>query len=143
MVLSIPSDILAAIMRHLRIHSLRPLLLLTAAMLLRGFVPAGYMPAAAGSGFLFEFCPEGVPAGFMQVLSGDTGQSVHQHGHDHGDESGDGHHCPIGHMLSSAAAVDDAQAADIVAAPRADVTVTPYYFTIAPRANYEPRGPPA
>ena len=30
------------------------------------------MPASVGSGLLFEFCPEGVPARFMQFVSGDV-----------------------------------------------------------------------
>ena len=56
--------------RHTR---LKPLLLLSAALLLRAVSPAGYMPAAAGTGLLFEFCPEGIPAGFMQVLAATPG----------------------------------------------------------------------
>ena len=65
-------------MNRIRHRHLKPMLLLSAALLLRAAIPAGYMSATAGSGLLFEFCPEGIPAEFMQILAGDSG---HEHGH--------------------------------------------------------------
>ncbi len=116
-------------------------LLLSAVLLLRAVIPAGYMPAGAGSGLLFELCPEGVSAEFMQVL---TGESAHDHGHmDHGETNHDDHRCPIGHMLTSAAAIDDAWQADITTtAPITAVTPT-YSYRSVPRTHYNSRGPPA
>lgn len=114
------------------------LLLLGAALLLRVAIPAGYMPSAAGSGFLFEFCPENVPVKFMQMLAGDHGHHSHHGSHD------DNHHCPVGHLLSSAIAVgDQVQLATIPAAPEFDAI--PYNLGVgaATPRNYDSRGPPA
>ena len=80
------------------------MLLLLAALLLRAGIPDGYMPSAPGSGQLFELCPAGVPAGFMQALSG-SGQH-HHHNSDASESHYDASHCPIGHLLSAAVAVD-------------------------------------
>lgn len=123
--------------RQLRRHS--GLLLLGAALLLRAAIPAGYMPAAAGTGLLFELCPENVPVEIMQMLAGDHGQ--HQHHADHGDED---HRCPVGHLLLSAFAVDNqVQFAALPAAP--GYGLIPEYFRAAsaPRTAYRSRGPPA
>ena len=115
--------------------------MLAAALLLRAAIPAGYMPAVSGSGFLFEFCPEGVPAEFVEFLTGGTGQH-HTHDssdhHDHG-----GHQCPVGHMLLSAAAVDHGWQSDAVPlAPFQAETGEHAYFE-ASQPNYRSRGPPA
>ena len=124
-------------MNRFRHHRLQPLLLLSAALLLRAAIPAGYMPAAAGSGLLFEFCPEGISAEFMQIL---TGNAEHDHG---GGAENDNHKCPVGHMLLSAAAVDSAE--QIILAPIAQPlsTKSPYSFTSVSRPHYRSRGPPA
>ena len=89
------------------------MLLAALAMLaLRALTPEGYMPAAQGSGLLFELCPEGVPAEFMQALSG--GGHHHHHGaSDSGDSAADTGDCPIGHMLSSAVAHDADDVSDV------------------------------
>jgi hypothetical protein len=119
-----------------------PLLLLLAALLLRASIPAGYMPAALGSGLLFEFCPSGVPAEFMQALAGSAGHHHHVSAQDQGGHF-DAEQCPIGHMLSSAVAFDDYWTdgpetdAAIVFEPAVDV------FTSTSRAVYRARGPPA
>lgn len=127
-------------MNRIRHTSLTPLLMLSAALLLRAVIPAGYMPAAAGSGLLFEFCPEGVPSEFMQVLSGDT---AHDHGHSgHSDHSSDTHHCPVGHLLLSAAAVDDAPQPIVVPATVPVTTTSTYSYSSVSRSNYHSRGPP-
>ena len=81
------------------------LLVALAVLSLRALAPDGYMPAPAGSGLLFELCPEGVPAEVMQALSG--GGHHHHHGATGaGDSSVGSADCPIGHMLSSFAAHD-------------------------------------
>ena len=117
------------------------LLLLLATLLLRAGIPDGYMPAAQGSGLLFELCPAGVPAGFMQALSG----SGHHH---HGDTAEaeshfDASQCPIGHLVSPAVAVDDSWQSSI--APDLPVFITNPVQRPASRAptSHRSRGPPA
>lgn len=71
------------------------------------------MPAAAGSGLLYELCPEGVPAEVMQALLG--GGHHHHHGAPaSGDSEAGTIECPIGHMLSSAVAHDAQAVTDVV-----------------------------
>ncbi len=127
------------VMNRFRHHRLKPLLLLSAALLLRAAIPAGYMPAAAGSGLLFEFCPEGISVEFMQILAGDSGHDHAGHG---GTDDGD-HKCPVGHMLLSAAAVDNADHTESAPIPQVLLAVTPYSFTSASHTYYRSRGPPA
>ena len=90
------------------------MLLAALAMLaLRALTPEGYMPAAQGSGLLFELCPEGMPVEVMQALSGGG------HHHHHHDASGSDNgaagtsDCPIGHMLASAVAHDADGVSDV------------------------------
>lgn len=78
---------------------------LLATVLLRAAVPAGYMPAPIGSGLLFELCPAGMPAGFLEALT-DAGRHAHHAEEPAGGEHFDAEHCPIGQLLSGAAAVD-------------------------------------
>ena len=115
------------------------LLVLAAAILLRAAIPAGYMPADADSGLLFKFCPEGVPAEFMQMLGG--GHAEH-HEDLHSGHSPD-HQCLIGHLLLSAAAVDDPWHQE--AAPTAPVfeALPVRVLTGTTRTHYQSRGPPA
>ncbi len=116
-------------------------MLLVAALLLRAVVPAGYMPAA-GSGLWFELCPEGLPAEFAALLTGETGH--HHHGHADGENTGDdAHQCPVGHMLLSAAAVDSASQPAELALDRPPATIPIYSFTSASRNHYRSRDPPA
>lgn len=117
---------------------LTPVLLLSAALLMRAAVPAGYMPASAGSGLLFELCPENVPAEFMQMLAGERDR--HHHHADHGN---DGHHCPMGHMLLSAFAVDDHWQPDFAPTPPDFAAIPTGSFTAPYRTTYHSRGPPA
>ena len=74
------------------------LTVLMAGVLLRAFVPAGYMPAAPGKGLLFELCHDGLPAGFMRSLGGHD----HHAGHGSHDDHSSGGDCSIGHILSLA-----------------------------------------
>ena len=69
-----------------------------AGVVLRAFIPAGYMPAAPGNGLLFELCHDGLPAGFMQALGGHG----HHAGHGGHDDHSSGGDCSIGHILSLA-----------------------------------------
>ena len=118
-----------------------PLLLLMAALLVRAGTPDGYMPAAAGTGLLYELCPSGVSAEFMQFLGGGD---HHHHGGDAEPVTHvDADQCPIGHMLGSAVAHDMTADAEIF-----PVTVE---FAAAPapvirqlrRSAYRSRAPPA
>ena len=109
---------------------------------LRALTPEGYMPAAQGSGLLFELCPEGMPAEIMQALSG--GGHHHHHGAtESGESAASASDCPIGHMLGSAVAHDAEGASDI--APD-----TPTWLSAGVRPTqgrrhptYHSRAPPA
>jgi len=79
---------------------------LLAGIVLRAFVPAGYMPAAPGKGLLFELCHDGLPAGFMQALGGHG----HHAGHSAHDEHSSASDCSIGHILSLAFIDEDSMA---------------------------------
>lgn len=117
------------------------MLMLLAALLLRAGIPDGYMPAAQGSGLLFELCPAGVPAEFMQALSG---SGHHHHGHTADTESHyDASQCPIGHLLSAAVAVDDVWLSST--APDLSVYIDIQVPEPASRAptSHRSRGPPA
>jgi hypothetical protein len=123
-------------------HRRRLSLLLLATLLLRAAIPDGYMPASPDSGLLFELCPSAVPAGFIAALGG---SDHHQH---HGASDGSGAHydasqCPIGHMLSSAAAVDDLWQFDAISL-RPDFATNPDK-TLPSRILlfHRSRGPPA
>jgi len=119
---------------------LRQLLLFIALALLgvRALAPLGYMPASAGSGLLYELCPEGMPAEVMRALSG----SAHHHHHG-GDESRTSESCPIGHMLASAMAVDIETS--VIVVPELAVFVLPSSVTGDCRARFRHRcrSPPA
>lgn len=128
-------------MERIRNKRLKPVFLLLAVLLLRAAIPVGFMPAAAGSGLLVVFCPDGVSAEFMQFLAGDAGAD-HDH-MDHGNSGDTTHQCPIGHMLLSAAATDDgSQPGDVAIAPP-PTTSASYLFTSVSRIHYQSRGPPA
>ena len=111
------------------------------ALAMRAVIPAGYMPAAAGSGLLFELCPTAVPADVLKAIAGS------EHHHDHSDGGRESHfnaeQCPIGQLLSVATAVDvtylvsDAPQA---VAPAVDVLPPPGSAT---PLNSRSRSPPA
>lgn len=110
---------------------------------LRALTPDGYMPATQGSGLLFELCPSGMPVVIMRTLAGDE---HHHHHSDHGDESGSvssAEQCPIGHLLTSAVAVDTGATSD--SAPGV-VQFDDALVIVAYRASlavYHSRAPPA
>ena len=115
---------------------------LLAGIVLRAFVPAGYMPAAPGKGLLFELCHDGVPAGFMEALGGHGHHSGHA-GHGDHDEHAGGADCSIGHILSMAVI-------DEVDAPQAAILSAPGILIAAPLQRllrghtgvYSARAPP-
>jgi hypothetical protein len=118
----------------------RVLLLLLATLLMRVAIPAGYMPAAVGSGLLFELCPEGMPAAVLQILD-----SHHHHHHSQSDTSEvsfDTEQCPVGHLLLSAVAVDDGLALDAIPDVTIFYTSTSISYTGLTRTEYLSRAPP-
>ena len=115
------------------------LAILLAGVVLRAFVPAGYMPAAPGKGLLFELCHDGLPAEFMAALAGHGGHA-HHGGHEGHGATGD---CSIGHILALAFA-DAPDMPDIPVLPATGfrvVLATPMRLATG-RFAYAARGPP-
>lgn len=115
-----------------------------ALLALRMMTPAGYMPASAGSGLLFELCPDGLPAAVINALAG----SEHHHHHhgDSGDDSTSGSaidQCPIGHMLSASMVIDDAVALQPLPPPVSFHIPSVRSLPLVSRTQYLSRGPPA
>jgi len=113
-----------------------------AGLVLRAATPLGYMPAAAGNGLLFELCPGRLPAGF--ILPGQPKSHDHHHHSSDDDAPSEPDTCQIGHLLSSTAALDDA---DIDVSARFEPTAIPTRRVITARSAthfaHRPRGPPA
>jgi hypothetical protein len=91
-------------------------------VLLRAFIPAGYMPAAPGKGLLFELCHDGLPVSFMAALDG------HGHHAGHGGHGGHEEHaaagdCSIGHILSMAV-IDEVDAPQAAILPSPGILIT-------------------
>jgi len=113
-------------------------MLLSAAILLRAIIPAGYMPGSLQSGLLFELCPEGMPAELMQSLGGG-------HQHHMADDPESAHSfeaCAIGHLAVTAATTSFA---DLLAEPpvQSEATaVAAILFNAAPILAYSSRAPP-
>jgi hypothetical protein len=114
--------------------------ILLGAVLLRAFVPAGYMPAAPGNGLLFELCHDGLPVSFMSALEGHAHHGDHSAHDDHG-AVGD---CSFGHILTGAY-IDAPDVPELPVVP-AD-TVSPVILADARVAQRiyasAPRGPPS
>ena len=105
---------------------------------LRALTPLGYMPASAGTGLLYELCPEGMPAEIMHALSG--GGHHHHHG---GDKGGASESCPVGHMLASAMAADIEIPAVFVPEPVLFVRSSSPAVDCRARSGHRCRSPPA
>lgn len=106
----------------------------------RALTPLGYMPASAGSGLLYELCPEGMPAEILHRLSG----GGHHHHHHHGDDqAGPSESCPIGHMLASAMAIDIENPADVAPTPATFVAPATVAGDCRARFYQRCRSPPA
>lgn len=116
--------------------------LVLALVALRALTPVGYMPAPAGSGLLFVLCPEGLPAVLTAALSGKG--THHHHGSGEGPASATtADHCPIGHLLSPAMALDDTQELQLPQ-PQADFSVEVSRPLLGvTRTDYRARAPPA
>ncbi len=115
------------------------LLFIALAMLgVRALTPLGYMPAAAGTGLLYELCPDGMPAEIMHALSG--GGHHHHHG---GDKPGASESCPIGHMLASAIAADIDTPTVVVPEPEDFLVPTSVIGDQGARYHRRCRSPPA
>jgi hypothetical protein len=111
-------------------------------MLFRALTPLGYMPAAPGSGLLFELCPEQIPSGFVFE---NAGAPTHQHHHGNSDveQTAEPDQCQIGHLLFSAVAVDQTVAQLDAAAPAKDVSSSPIQtFSRLTISVYQSRAPP-
>lgn len=118
------------------------LTVLLAGIVLRAFVPAGYMPAAPGKGLLFELCHDGVPAGFMEALGGHGHHSGHAGHGDHDEHSATGD-CSIGHILSMAVIDEvDSQQAAILSAPGIFVAAPLQRLLRGHTGVYSARAPP-
>jgi len=118
-----------------------------AGIVLRAFTPMGYMPSSLGSGFLFEICPEQLPAGFTFNSSASRLESHHNHGaaaSDSPSTADAADQCQIGHLLFAALAVDSSPI-DLPAATLPDDFLVPTsrLFSRAPLAAYRTRAPPA
>ena len=88
-------------------------------VLLRAFIPAGYMPAAPGKGLLFELCHDGLPVSFMAALDGHG----HHAGHGDHEEHAAAGDCSIGHILSMAF-IDESQTVEPAIQPSLGILIT-------------------
>ena len=115
------------------------LLLIALAMLgVRALAPLGYMPASAGTGLLYELCPEGMPAEVMHALWGGG------HHHHHGDDGGGAtESCPIGHMLAAAMAADVDASTVVLPEPALFFLLSPVAVECRARGHHRCRSPPA
>lgn len=116
---------------------------LVTGILLRAFIPAGYMPAAPGQGLLFELCPSSLPAGFTSALGDHEGHHAGHDVHDAHDEHEADNDCSLGHILSFAF-IDAAVASDVELAPSAGTIAFAALELILPARvhAYAARGPP-
>jgi len=112
-------------------------------VLLRAFIPAGYMPAEPGKGLLFELCDAALPAGFTAELNKHGHHADHITDHNAHDEHGVDSDCSIGHILTLAF-IDAAEMPDLPVVPPVNI-VTAVIAELRPVAReyaYAPRGPP-
>lgn len=120
------------------------MLALLLGLALRAAMPLGYMPAAAGTGLLFELCPDRLPANV--TLAGTPAS-----GHHHHSESDSGSQpaaevdtCQIGHLLMSAAAIDNtAPELAAVLQPAPTIQLKTAVRWLVTHGDYWSRAPPA
>lgn len=111
----------------------------------RALVPAGFMPAVAGSGLLFELCHDSLPFGMAAVMSNGGAHDSHDshdvHGAHH--EPGAADHCVFAHLLAMACLPSDAARFDIVSLPpAAPAAAMPVFVHTSTRLTPLSRGPP-
>ncbi len=138
-------------MTALRTKSILVSLFILATIVVRASIPEGFMPAAPGTGLLYELCPSAVPGEVMQTLArwGGKGQHAHHTHHGHSDAAAPDHashdsdQCQIGHLLASAVVVDTTP--DVESLPSSPEFVHPPVFVYARtlRTATSSRGPPA
>lgn len=111
-------------------------------VLLRAFIPAGYMPAEPGKGLLFELCDAALPAGFTAELNRHGHHAEHTAHNVHDEHGADGD-CSIGHILTLAF-IDAVEIPDFPVTPPANVVaaVIAELRPVARQYAYAPRGPP-
>ena len=127
-----PMDIVARAYRN-------ALMLLLAAIAFRAIIPVGYMPGSLGGELLFEMCPEGMPSAMVQALGG-----KHHHGGGDDEAATPGlEQCPMGHLLTPAAATNSSTTAAL-APPHMPVFLdVPRFVTVvATPIAYFSRAPP-
>ena len=115
------------------------LTLLLAAMALRAIIPVGYMPGSLGGELLFEMCPEGMPTAMVQALGG-----KHHHGGGDDEAATPGlEQCPMGHLLTPAAATNSSTTAALEPPHRPVFLEAPRFVVLvaAPTAYFS-RAPP-
>ena len=102
------------------------------------------MPAAPGTGLLFELCHEGMPVAMMIALAGDDDAHAH-HGHHahHGTDSAAEGSCSIGHLLTLAM-IDGVDSIEVAAEPAVQPGMLPVIKSVSVLRRYSspPRGPP-
>jgi hypothetical protein len=111
---------------------------------LRALAPLGYMPSVAGSGLLFELCPEQLPPGFV-LSSTSSHHDHHNHASSAASAPADGaDQCQVGHLLFSAIAID-APAIDALAITSFSefIPATDTTFSRTAATFYRSRAPPA
>ena len=109
------------------------------------------MPAAPGSGLLFEVCHDGMP---LAVAAASSHSGGHAHGADHGSHHGgvssaDGSHamaadgCALGHILSLAF-IDSFETVAVAAEPATAFDAPEPITHLLPLRTlaHAPRGPP-
>ena len=115
---------------------------LLAGVVLRAFIPAGYMPAAPGKGLLFELCHDGMPVAFMSALAGHAQHGQHSH-HDEHQGHGSAGDCSMGHILALAFADSpDIPDVSILPATGSLAMLVTRLRLASHRFAYAARGPP-
>ena len=114
--------------------------ILLGAVLLRAFVPIGYMPAAPGKGLLFELCHDGLPVSFMSALEGHAHHGDHDAHENHGAVSD----CSFGHILAFTY-IDTPDIPELPVLPADDTTPMVVASVRTDQRVYarSPRGPPS
>jgi hypothetical protein len=127
-----PMDIVARARRN-------ALMLLLAAIALRAIIPVGYMPGSLGGELLFEMCPEGMPSAMVQALGG-----KHHHGGGDDEAATPGlEQCPMGHLLTPAAATNSSTTAALAPPHRPVFLDVPRFVAVvATPIAYFSRAPP-
>lgn len=116
---------------------------LLAGLLIRALTPLGYMPAAEGSGLLFELCPDQMPAGFVLQSKDSSARHHHHTNSDEGQQSTEPDQCQVGHLLFSAMAAEQAVAKFIITRAESPRSFPPNQGASRRTASvYQPRAPP-